>query len=235
MSLFIFFQFIQLVAIICLKLEFIENNTLLDLLTLTPILCSSLYVVYYHKEVNEDSKILVMSLFSAILGDLFLIYYNEAIGISFFFLAQCFYYSYLNQEKDKKALIIFALANFIACLRFGEAMLKPEAFFYAIITLSNIIKSIELIIKKKILIEYFMAFVFLMICDISLFLIFLFIEYNITLIDTNIFFIIEWISYIAFQILLSTSLTNHMDYSFNEILKNIVEPFQNEEEKCKKV
>lgn len=235
MSLFIFFQFIQLLLIICLKLEFISNIQLLNILTLTPIICSALYVTYYHKEINEDSKILYFSILSAILGDLFLIYYNQAIGISFFFLAQCFYYSYLNHERDNKALIIFTTFNFAACLRFGEIMLKPEAFFYAVITLFNILKSLELISKKKIPVEYFAAFIFLMLCDICLFLIFMIDEYNLTFINSNIFFIIEWICYISFQILLSTSLTNHMDFSFNEFLKNIISPFQVEEEKCKKV
>lgn len=239
MSLYIFFQFIQLISIIGLKLLPDTNIVLLNFLTLTPILCSSIYVLYYFKEVEQSDKILFLSLVSAILGDVCLIYLNQSLGISFFFVAQCLYYSYLNKGKDIRILATFAFINFGLCLQFEEMMLKPEAAIYALITLFNVLKSISLIIKKKIKTEYFTSFFFLMICDLCLFLIFLFAEYNITFISSNVLFCIEWASYICFQILLSTAITKHDDYPFNEVLTKLISKVQVDEdpiiENCKKV
>lgn len=230
MAKYVILQFIQLVLIVILKLYFPSNESVLDLLTLTPILLSAFFVINYHKNINEDSKMLIYSILAAILGDIFLIYLNPSLGISFFFIAQAFYYSYLSNGKDIKYLIIFCIANSLFCYYYKELALKPEAFLYALITIFNIIKSIKLIIRNKIKVAYFTSFIFLMICDLALFLQFFFAEYNINLINDEILYVIQWICYIMFQTLLATSLINYTDARVIDFLEKVVEPYQIEED-----
>ena len=230
MSKYVILQFIQLVLIILVKFYYSSNIVLLNILTLTPILLSVFYATYYHTNIEEDSKLLYFSLIAAVFGDICLIYFNQALGISFFFIAQSFYYSYLNKGKDLKILIPFVIINSLFCYHYGNNALMPEAALYALITLFNVIKSIKLIIRKKIKVAYFMSFIFLMLCDVSLFLLFVFTEYKINLINIDIFYVIEWISYIMFQTLLVTSLTNYVDEHIIEFLENLVKPYQIEDE-----
>ena len=229
MTKYVILQFIQLILIILAKFYYSSNILLLNILTLSPILVSAFFLINYHKYIEEDSRILIYSILSAILGDISLLYSNPALGISFFFLAQAFYYSYLTQEKNLKFLIAFCITNSVLCYQYGDIALEAEVIIYALITIFNIMKSIKLTIRKKIKVAYFTSFIFLMISELALFLLLLFNKYSINLINMDILYVIQWLSYIMFQILLVTTLINYADVRVINFLERVVEPYQVEE------
>lgn len=205
MFFYIFFQIILLFLIVILKSLNFDTNTIKVLTTIPITLTLFFNTINKYKNL---SQFMYIALFMAFLGDLAFLYYNNSLGILFFCLTALFYYLFLNKVRPRKITYFLIFISFIWCFMIPQKFIFILIPFYCFISLINLIKSLKLIIKKQLNILYFISFIYLAICDLNLFLIFLLKHYNVFTEFIDIIFIIEWTFYLFFQIILTSILQN---------------------------
>ena len=225
-------ELLFLFFILLVKIFFSTQTNLLNVLTFLPILTTALYTSKYRHQIEKGSKILYVAILFAIFGDLFLIYINNVYGIFFFFLSQICYYLYLTDYKNKEGIALLTTINFICCTILKENMLFLEAFVYAVVSIVTCVISTKKVRKRKIPFAYYISFVFLYICDTNLFLLSCISEFRLS-VDTTFFYVLEWISYISFQILICTSIIHRLPKKIEDIINRVNKKFLFYEERWK--
>lgn len=187
---------------------FIKDKLILDIFTLLPIALTVTYIFIKRVKITSTNNILFYGILLLILGDIAFITKYKVFGIYFFSILQVNYFFYINKHLNKRLIIPIQISNLLLCLIFQDKILYLEASFYAFITLLNTIKATYLSKKKQLSKTLHLAFICLLICDSNLALIFLtkLLKINIS---ENIFFILEWLFYISFQILITKYFINN--------------------------
>lgn len=201
MFFYIFMEIYLLFLLVILKSINITQS-ILNIFTLLPI-SLTLFFNWLNLKNKKENRYLYLVIFMAFLGDLSFSYYNDSLGILFFCFASIAYFMFLNKLRPKKIILIITFISFLSCIFFPTKFIFVEIIFYAILSLMNLLKSLKLVIRKKLNYSYFISFLYLAICDINLSLNYIFQYFKLNKFFIDIFFIVTWTFYLFFQIILT--------------------------------
>lgn len=130
------YSIVELILLIFLIIHkwFLNNQSILNLLTFLPIFFTALYMFVSKKKIEKPDKLLYLALLIAVVGDIFLIYINNVYGIYSFLLIQLIYFYYFNNSKVKISYLIYiAILVLITCLLLDKKSLVIEGILYFVI------------------------------------------------------------------------------------------------------
>lgn len=188
---------------------FFNNESVLTVLTFFPIFFTVIYVVMSRYKIERKEKILTFALLIAAIGDVFFMYFNNKIwGIYSFFLIQLFHFYYFDGRKSKiPYFFVIALIVFLICLILKKGNLIFMSVIYFGIFSYNLYTSLRYKMTSRKSIIIIIGFLCLAVCDFSIFLNVLGQKFNILYLLDKFIFTIEWIFYVAFQLLISYAIT----------------------------
>jgi len=202
LKLYIVLEIILYILLIINKV-FLLSETWLDIFTLLPVLFTTFYFMIHKKKIAKRNHPLSLAIHIATLGDLSFIYIDNIFGIYFFFLIQLCLIYYLHYKVIKKYyLLLLGILIFILCYFLNTHYLIVIAILYFILFLYNLNTLKEGVRKGKGWL-LFLAFLFLAICDIQVFLVYIIDKLHWKVMIENLCFGIEWCFYILFQVLLT--------------------------------
>lgn len=201
MKIYLFFELIILFIIYIFKI-IIKNEVILDCLTICPALFTSLYLTITQKLIPKTNKVFYVILLLSVFGDISFVYSIPVFGIFFFLFIQTLYFSYLKNIPYVYS-IIFNIINIILCLILRDKIMIIEGLIYSLISFYNFYKSTTYLFNKKISLKLYLSFLFLLLCDLSLGIIYFEKTYSSTLFITNLCFCLEWLFYTLFQLTLT--------------------------------
>lgn len=204
------YSIVELILLIFLIIHkwFLNNQSILNLLTFLPIFFTALYMFVSKKKIEKPDKLLYLALLIAVVGDIFLIYINNVYGIYSFLLIQLIYFYYFNNSKVKISYLIYiAILVLITCLLLDKKSLVIEGILYFVIFARNIYSTLNYQKHTKKTLLILIGFICLAVCDTNVLIVSIVQEYNIFPLLEKICFTIEWIAYISFQVFISYAIT----------------------------
>ena len=191
LSLYILTEIVLLIMIL-IGFNKIDNNIILNILKLLPIITNLVFSLY--KKININLRIILIV--TVIADYIFFFLNNCLVGMMLFILIQLLIYIYLY-KTDYKLLITTCLIDIILLIIFKNKLLYINAIFYFFISLNNIIKSYKLSKKDSNIKILNYSLIILLLCDICILIKFLTNNYNYLL---NM---LELLFYIPSQVLLT--------------------------------
>ena len=208
MKVYIGLEVLLFVGMVICKL-FFQAFVFMKCLNLLPILFTAGYVTLYRRRVGTSLKSLHLVLLLAVIGDLLFVVDEAIYGVYLFFLIQLCLLYYLNRTQLKPwYLIILAILIFVLCYVFNKNYLVVQGMLYIVLFLYNLWCLFKRSRYAKRELSLFLAFLFLSICDVQVFLIYQFQKQGAAVLYENICFIIEWFCYIRFQVFLTKYIMN---------------------------
>lgn len=201
MKIYLFFELIILVIIYIFKI-IIKNEVILDCFTIGSSFITSLYLTITQKLIPSKNKVFYVILLLSVFGDISFVYSIPIFGIYFFLFIQTLYFSYLKKFSYFYP-IIFNIINIVLCLILKDKIFIFEGLIYSLISFYNFYKSTSYLFNKTIPLKLYLSFIFLLLCDLNLGIIYLERTYSNTLFITNLCFCLEWLFYTLFQVTLT--------------------------------
>ena len=191
LSLYILTEIVFLIFIL-IGINKIDNNIILNILKLLPILTNLVFSL--SKKI--DIKLRMVLIITVIADYIFYFLDNCLIGMYIFVLIQLLIYIYLY-KTNYKLLITIGLLDIILIIIFKDKALYINAIFYFLLSLINIIKSYKLSKKESNIKVLTYSLILLLLCDICI---------GINYLTNNSYLlvsILEWLFYIPSQVVLT--------------------------------